>query len=66
MGSTMGSDAEYDAVVRQLRAGRLIPPVDRVFPLSESRAAFELLSRAGQFGKIVIEVAPNTPSPPAR
>ena len=65
MGSTMGSDAEYDAIVRQLRAGRLIPPVDRVFPLSESGAAFERLSRADQFGKIVIEVAPRIGTPAA-
>jgi NADPH:quinone reductase-like Zn-dependent oxidoreductase len=56
LGSTMGNDAEYDAVVAELRAGRLFPPIDRVYPLAESRAAFERLERAEQFGKIVIEL----------
>ena len=56
MGSTMGNDAEYDAVVSQLRAGRLLPPVDRVFPLEKGRQAFERLEKAEQFGKIVIRL----------
>jgi NADPH:quinone reductase-like Zn-dependent oxidoreductase len=56
LGSTMGNDAEYDAVVGQLRQGRLYPPVDSVYPLSESRAAFERLENAEQFGKVVIDV----------
>ncbi|HVE77705.1 MAG TPA: zinc-binding dehydrogenase [Gemmatimonadaceae bacterium] len=57
LGSTMGNDAEYDAVVGQLEAGRLLPPVDAVYPLAEGRAAFTHLARAGQFGKVVIRVA---------
>ena len=56
LGSTMGSDAEYDAIVNELRAGRLYPPVDRVFPLADARAAFERLEKAEQFGKVVIEL----------
>ena len=56
LGSTMGNDAEYDAIVDELRAGRLQPPIDRVYPIAESRAAFERLQRAEQFGKVVISV----------
>jgi NADPH:quinone reductase-like Zn-dependent oxidoreductase len=56
LGSTMGNDAEYDAIVNELRAGRLYPPVDRVFPIADSRAAFERLEKAEQFGKVVIRV----------
>ena len=56
MGSTMGSDAELDAVIAQLRDGRLLPPIDRVFPLAEGRAAFERLSEATQFGKVVVTI----------
>jgi NADPH:quinone reductase-like Zn-dependent oxidoreductase len=56
LGSTMGNDAEYDAIVDELRAGRLYPPIDRVYPLAESRAAFERLEKAEQFGKIVIAI----------
>jgi NADPH:quinone reductase-like Zn-dependent oxidoreductase len=56
LGSTMGSDAEFDAVVAQLHDGHLLPPIDRVFPLAEGRAAFERLQHAAQFGKIVITI----------
>lgn len=56
LGSTMGNDAEYEAVVGQLRAGRLLPPVDRVYPLSQGREAFERLEKAEQFGKVVVEI----------
>ena len=56
MGSTMGNDAEFDAVVAELRAGRLVPPIDRTFPLAESHRAFERLAGAEQFGKIVVEI----------
>jgi NADPH:quinone reductase-like Zn-dependent oxidoreductase len=54
LGSTMGNDAEYDAVVEELRQGRLTPPIDRVFRLKDSVQAFERLESAEQFGKIVI------------
>ena len=56
LGSTMGNDAELDAVVAELREGRLHPPIDRVYPLAEGRAAFARLAEAGQFGKIVLSV----------
>jgi NADPH:quinone reductase-like Zn-dependent oxidoreductase len=56
MGSTMGNDAEYDAIVAQLRAGRLIPPVDRVYALDRGREAFERLEKAEQFGKVVVQI----------
>ena len=56
LGSTMGNDAEFAAVVEHFRAGRLRPPVDRVYPLSEGRAAFERLDAGEQFGKIVLRI----------
>ncbi|HEY2852103.1 MAG TPA: zinc-binding dehydrogenase [Gemmatimonadaceae bacterium] len=57
LGSTMGNDAEYDAIVNELRAGRLHPPIDHVYPLERSREAFERLQKAEQFGKVVIDLA---------
>ena len=47
LGSTMGNDAEFDAIVGELRAGRLLPPVDSVYPLADGRAAFERLRERG-------------------
>ena len=59
MGSTMGNDEEFDAIIRELRAGRLLPPVDKVFPLAHGKQAFERLAAAEQFGKVVISVSPD-------
>ena len=56
MGSTMGNDAEFDAVVAEFRAGRLMPVVDSVFPLDRGRNAFERLADPARFGKIVVRV----------
>ena len=56
LGSTMGNDAEYEAIVGQLRAGKLYPPIDRRFALRDARAAYERLEKAEQFGKVVIEI----------
>lgn len=57
MGSTMGSDDEFDAVTGELHAGRLTPVIDSVYPLDEGRQAFERLQGGAQFGKVVIRVA---------
>lgn len=56
MGSTMGNEAEFDAIVAEFTAGRLVPPVDTVFPISEGRHAFERLKEGMQFGKIVLSI----------
>ncbi|MFL5582857.1 MAG: zinc-binding dehydrogenase [Gemmatimonadaceae bacterium] len=56
MGSTMGSDAEFDAVIAELRAGRLLPVVDSVYSLEESARAFDRLDAGSQFGKLVIRM----------
>lgn len=54
LGSTMGNDAEFEAVVAELAAGRLLPVIDSVFPLERGRQAFERMAEGSQFGKIVI------------
>jgi NADPH:quinone reductase-like Zn-dependent oxidoreductase len=56
MGSTMGNDAEYQAVVGVLGSGELRPIVDQVYPLNEARAAFERLERGDQLGKVVVAI----------
>lgn len=57
LGSTMGNDREFDAVVDELRAGRLLPPIDSVWPLARGRDAFARLESGEQFGKVVISIA---------
>jgi NADPH:quinone reductase-like Zn-dependent oxidoreductase len=56
MGSTMGNDDEFDAVVRELRSDRLLPPVDGVWPLGQARDAYARLEAGEQFGKVVIRM----------
>ena len=57
LGSTMGNDAEFDAIVNELRQGRLLPPVDSVFPLANGAAAFQRLATGEQFGKVVVNIS---------
>jgi NADPH:quinone reductase-like Zn-dependent oxidoreductase len=57
LGSTMGNDAEFEAITSELRAGRLLPPVDRVYPMAEGRQAFERLEKGEQFGKVVVRIS---------
>jgi NADPH:quinone reductase-like Zn-dependent oxidoreductase len=57
LGSTMGNDAEFDAVVEHFRAGRLRPPVDGVYTLDDARSAFERMASGEQFGKLVVRIA---------
>jgi NADPH:quinone reductase-like Zn-dependent oxidoreductase len=57
MGSTMGNDAEFEAITAELAAGRLWPTVDAVYPLSEGREAFARMQRGDQFGKLVLRVS---------
>jgi NADPH:quinone reductase-like Zn-dependent oxidoreductase len=56
MGSTMGSNEDFDAVTAELIAGRLTAVVDSSFPLDKGRDAFARLQRGEQFGKIVLTI----------
>jgi len=59
MGSTMGNAAEYREIARQLGEGHLRPMVDRVYPLAQTRAAFERLEQGAQLGKVCVEIGPH-------
>jgi len=54
IGSTMGTHQDFRDVMALVWAGKLKPVVDRVMPLSEGKAAFEILEQGKQFGKIVL------------
>ncbi len=55
-GSSMGSQADFEAVMAQIWSERLNPIVDRVFPLSEYGAALAHMLAGDGFGKIVLEI----------
>ena len=54
IGSTMANNREFETIMRLVfDEKRFKPVVDRVFPLSEIRAAHEYLASAEHFGKVV-------------
>ena len=57
MGSTMGSDAEYDAVIAEFLAGNLRPVVDSVHTLEHAADAMARLASGAQFGKVVVRIS---------
>ena len=56
MGSTMGSDQDFLDMVNFVNRHQIKPIVDKVYPMSEAREAFERMDQGGQFGKIVIDI----------
>ncbi len=56
LGSYMGTLGELHEVLKLVFSGKLMPVVDKVFPLSEVRAAHEYLEKSQMFGKVVLEV----------
>ena len=55
-GSYMGTRAELVKATELMGQGRLIPVIDRTYPLQEARAAQEQLASRKFFGKIVLTV----------
>ena len=53
-GVFVGSRASFLRLCELVSEHRLRPVVDRVFPLTEARAAFEYSASGAQFGKVVI------------
>jgi len=56
-GSTMGSDAEFDAMTQFVGKNELVPVVDEVFPLADAEQAIRRMDAGKQFGKIVLTVS---------
>jgi NADPH:quinone reductase-like Zn-dependent oxidoreductase len=56
LGSTMGRKADFEGAYELVASGRAAPVIDRVYPLSEIRAAHARLEAGEQLGKIVLEV----------
>jgi NADPH:quinone reductase-like Zn-dependent oxidoreductase len=56
LGSTMGTRADFEGAYELVKNGRAKPVIDRVFPLSEARAAHERLGAGEQFGKVILAI----------
>lgn len=56
LGSTMGSPDDFAGLTEFVATHRLVPVVDRVFPLAAAEAALRHMESGAQFGKIVLSV----------
>lgn len=57
LGTTMGSPADWRAMVEFVSLHHLKPVISEVFPFSRVGEAFALMENGAQFGKIVVRVA---------
>jgi NADPH:quinone reductase-like Zn-dependent oxidoreductase len=56
LGIFVGHRESFEAMNRAIEVHGLRPVVDRVLPLEDSRAAFELMAAGGHFGKIAVRI----------
>ena len=54
LGTTMGSPEDFSAMARLVAAKKLVPVVDKIFPLDDAAAALGHMETGAQFGKIVL------------
>ena len=57
LGSTMGNAAEFSQMLKAVTEHRLIPVMDKLYPLSDVREALRRMDGAEQFGKITLEIS---------
>jgi NADPH:quinone reductase-like Zn-dependent oxidoreductase len=55
-GVFVGHREHFEALCRAVAQGRLEPVVDRIFPLSDARLAFDHLASGAHFGKVCIAI----------
>jgi NADPH:quinone reductase-like Zn-dependent oxidoreductase len=56
LGSTMGTQSDFAAVMALVFAGKLRPVLDRAYPLAEARQAQQRLESGAQMGKITLAI----------
>jgi NADPH:quinone reductase-like Zn-dependent oxidoreductase len=56
LGTTMGSPQDWAAMLSCVQTQRLVPTVDRIFPLAQGADAFTHLESGAQLGKVVLKI----------
>jgi len=56
LGTTMGNPSDWTNLVKFVTQHKIKPIISDVFPLDQAAAAFDLMERGGQFGKIVLKL----------
>jgi zinc-binding alcohol dehydrogenase/oxidoreductase len=54
IGTTMGSPDDFKAMIDFLNIHKVVPVVDKVFPLADAAKAIDKMENSSQFGKIVL------------
>jgi len=57
LGTSMGSDKDFRAMVKYVDGHKIKPVVDKVFPIEKAARAFDRMDKGLQFGKIVLTVS---------
>ena len=52
----MGSDEDFSNMIQMVNDYKIVPVVDRVFPLDQINEAMQYMAAGSQFGKIVIDL----------
>ncbi|HSF55443.1 MAG TPA: zinc-binding dehydrogenase, partial [Algoriphagus sp.] len=55
MGSTMGSDLDFQSMISFVKEKQIRPAIDQVFTFDNAVKAFDLMKAGDQFGKIVLK-----------
>jgi zinc-binding alcohol dehydrogenase/oxidoreductase len=56
-GSTMGTRDEFMSMLDFVESRKIVPIIDKIFPLENIDQAFARMEEGNQFGKIVLEIA---------
>lgn len=56
LGTTMGSPDDFQGMIATVARHSIRPTISEVFPLARAAEAFALMTRGGQFGKIVLRI----------
>jgi len=56
LGTSMGSPADFKAMLAMFDSGGLKPAIDRIFALDDAVAAAQRMASSNQFGKIVLRI----------
>jgi len=56
LGSTMGTEQDFEQMLALVTEKKIVPVVDEVFPLAEGEAALRRLEAGTQFGKVVLKI----------
>jgi zinc-binding alcohol dehydrogenase/oxidoreductase len=56
-GSTMGTRDEFLSMLEFIEGHKLLPVIDKVFPLEKVKDAFAHMEHANQFGKIILQIS---------